>query len=303
MKAGRLFGVVIVLLAAAGFSAAAGQGSRHASKSRKPMSPSALVVDLYRQHKQRSPFFQTRSRTLLDKYFQKELADLLWQDAHTSGDEVGALDGDPLFNAQDMEIKNFSIRDGFVTADLASVPVSFENFGAKHQIVFRLVKQRSGWKIADIKYDDGVTLKEILKRDRNPEQSRVTIKVYLVAVGDDGKTGKKFGCGDSLVPVTSFIEPTAAPLQAALERLLEIPQHADSRPDLENFWKGRSLKVQSVSIRSNTATIHISGAVFVAGACDIPRIESQIEETAQQFPSVKRVKVFIGKRTLAEALR
>jgi len=72
---------------------------------------------------------------------------------------------------------------------------------------------------------------------------------------------------------------------------------------LQNFWKGRDLKVKSVSIRRGTATIHISGEVFVAGICDQPRIESQIEETARQFPNVKRVKVFIGKRTLADAIR
>jgi len=70
--------------------------------SARKMSPEQLVSDLYRQHKQRSPFFQTRSRALLDKYFTRELAGLIWQDARSSGDEVGALDGDPLFNAQDM---------------------------------------------------------------------------------------------------------------------------------------------------------------------------------------------------------
>ena len=134
-------------------------------------------------------------------------------------------------------------------------------------------------------------------------QRRQQVKVYLVAVGDNGQAGKKIGCEDSLVAVTRSIRTTAAPLKAALEELLSTPPETGDNPKLQNFWKGRNLKVRSVSIRKSTATIYISGEVFVAGICDQPRIESQIEETARQFPTVKRVKVFIGKRTMADAIR
>src|SRR5437764_12620530 len=73
-------------------------------------SPGALVADLYKAHRRkRSPFFQTRSRALLYKYFEKSLADMIWKDAVSSKGEVGAIDGDPLYDAQDMEIKHFAI--------------------------------------------------------------------------------------------------------------------------------------------------------------------------------------------------
>jgi len=262
-----------------------------------------LVADLYKQHKKRSPFFQRRSRALLDKYFARELADLLWLDAHSSGDEVGALDGDPLFNAQDMDIKNFSIGEGVGGPRMVVVPVTFENLGEKHEIKFRVFSfGGSGWKIANIEYDDGASLLEILKRDREERNSQ-TIKIYLVAPGDNGKTGKKIGCGDSLIAITRNIKNTAAPLAAAIRELLLTPDHPDGNPNLENFWKGRNLKVRSVSIVNNTATIRLSGEVSVAGVCDEPRIESQIEETARQFPTVKRVKVVVGNKTLAAAIR
>lgn len=300
MKTIKSLLVVVLLLAGLSLSAVAQQGSKPIN----PTSPRAVVVSLYNQHKKRSPFFQTRSRALLDRYFQKQLADLIWQDAHSSGDEVGALDGDPLFNAQDMEITNFAINEGTVMLPEAKVLVSFENLRQKHEITFQLVRNRTGWKIADIAYDDGTSLLEILMGDGGtPAGATQAIKVYLVAVGDDGKTGNKIGCGDSLVPVTRTIKKTAAPLTAALRELLLTPQHPDGTPKLENFWKGRNLKVQSVSVRNNIATIHISGEVFVAGVCDEPRITSQVEETARQFPNVKRVRVFIGKRTLAQAIR
>jgi len=299
MKTSKLLLLFVVMIAATNFSTVVAQGS----KATKAKSPKALVVDLYRQHKVRSPFFQTRNRALLDKYFTKQLADLLWQDARSSGDEVGALDGDPLFNAQDMEIKNFSIAEGKVSAGAATVTSSFENFGAQHQIVFHLLRQKSGWRISDIDYDDGASLVKILKQDRTQAENTQPVKVYLVALGDDGKTGKKIGCGDSLIAVTHTIKKTPAPLTAAIRELLLTPQHPDDSPNLENFWKGRNLKVTSVSVRNGIATIRISGEVFVAGICDEPRIQSQIEETARQFPNVKKVKVFIGKRMLADAIR
>lgn len=103
---------------------------------------------------------------MLDRYFVRELADLLWRDAHSSGGEVGALDGDPLFNAQDVEIKKFSVHDGIAGPGMVEVPVTFENFGEKHEVKFRLVPAGAGWKIANIVYDDGASLLEILKADR-----------------------------------------------------------------------------------------------------------------------------------------
>jgi len=229
--------IAVVMLPSLSVSAAQGR------KSIKQMSPREVVADLYRQHKQRSPFFQRRSRALLDKYFARELANLLWQDAHSSGDEVGALDGDPLFNAQDMDIKNFSIQEGIGGPRMVVVPVSFENLGQKHEIKFRLFSGGGTWRIANIEYDDGSTLLDILKRDRGSSQNSQSIKIYLVAVGDDGKTGRRIGCGDSLIAVTRTINKTAAPLTAAIRELLQTPQHSDGSPNLENFWKGRNLKV------------------------------------------------------------
>jgi len=92
----------------------------------KATTPRALVVDLYRQHNRKhSPFFQRRNRALLEKYFTKHLADMLWKDAKRSKGEVGALDGDPLYNAQDMEIKDFAIGKTKYENGKAEVRVSF----------------------------------------------------------------------------------------------------------------------------------------------------------------------------------
>jgi hypothetical protein len=131
-----------------------------ASAQKAPATPDALVKDLYAAHKNRrtDPFFQMKDRLRLQKYFAKDLADLLWKDARTSAEknEVGAIDGDPLYNAQDMKITAFQIKSpayGEGNRDVADVPVTFKNFGKEQTILFRVARNSSKvWKITDIVY-------------------------------------------------------------------------------------------------------------------------------------------------------
>lgn len=139
-------------------------------------------------------------------------------------------------------------------------------------------------------------------RDASSKESSGNIKVYLVAVGDNGKTGKKIGCDDSLIAVNREVLSTATPLKAALEELLAIPREYDER--LGNFWGGNNLKLKSISLSKGVATIRITGeGPAVAGVCDVPRITSQIEETAKQFSTVKKVRIFVNNRSLDQAIR
>ena len=84
-------------------------------------SPEALVSDLYKQ--KNSPFFQTKDHGLVNKYFADRLAQLIWKDAVTSKGEVGALEADPLYDAQDFDIKKFSLRKSKSEKDSAEVIV------------------------------------------------------------------------------------------------------------------------------------------------------------------------------------
>lgn len=139
-------------------------GSKAQSTTSNRLSPNALVADLYRVHDHKhSPFFQTRSRALLYKYFEKGLADMIWKDAVHSKGEVGALDGDPLYDAQDMEIKKFAIGKPSYENGQAKVNVTFENLGKPQSFVFSLVNGRSGWRINNIEYGEGRSLRGYLK--------------------------------------------------------------------------------------------------------------------------------------------
>jgi hypothetical protein len=124
------------------------------------LTPNSLIADLYYAHNhKRSPFFQTRSRALVYKYFEKDLADLIWKDAVTSKGEVGVIDGDPLYAAQDMQIRKFAIAKARNEGEHALVDVTFENYGQKNKITFVLVNGPQGWKIHDIVYGDGGTMR------------------------------------------------------------------------------------------------------------------------------------------------
>lgn len=126
--------------------------------------PDALVAALYKAHdNDKSPFFQTDDKARLTKYFTKELADLIWKDVKESKGEVGALDFDPLYDAQDTEIKKFAVQPAEVDAGKATVLVTFVNMGEKQQITFKLVQEGGAWKISDIKYTAGHTLLGLYK--------------------------------------------------------------------------------------------------------------------------------------------
>jgi spore germination protein GerM len=127
------------------------------------------------------------------------------------------------------------------------------------------------------------------------------VKVYLVAVGDAGKAGRKIGCDDSLVAVTRSVKNDGAPLRAAVRELLSMPHEYEG--GLGNYWYGERLRVTGATVSRGTATIRIAGRLFVAGVCDEPRIEEQIKETARQFPGVRRVNVFVNGRPLARVIR
>jgi hypothetical protein len=125
--------------------------------------PEKLVAELYKQHDaKKSPFFQ-KDRTRIDRYFTKQLGDLVLRDATTPVDEIGAIGADPLYDAQDVEIKNFAVDKGTIDGAKATVNVTFTNFGEKKTIVFSLAETAGAWRISDIKYTHGGALLAMLR--------------------------------------------------------------------------------------------------------------------------------------------
>lgn len=161
------------------------------------LAPDALVRDLHREHDaDRSPFFQSKDRARLDKYFVKATADLIWKDT-TAGTAV--LNADPLYDSHDPEPKNFAVGRPKIENDTATVVVTFVNYGVKETVTYRLVKEDAAWKIADIEYKDGRSLLKMFKEDfyRVDEQEQA----HLTTDEADGEFGGRYQVGETTCTV------------------------------------------------------------------------------------------------------
>lgn len=128
------------------------------------------------------------------------------------------------------------------------------------------------------------------------------VNLYLIALEDAGKSGKEVGCGDSVVAVVQQIEPTAAPLEAALRALLSLKDPYYGESGLYNALHQSDLVVESAAVVDGIATVALSGTLMLGGVCDNPRVEAQLIETAMQFPGVTGTAITINGTPLAEAL-
>ncbi len=137
--------------------------------------PDSVVKSLYAAHDAgKSPFFQTKNRALLDKFFVKDLADMIWKDAVDSEKEqgVGAIGADPLYDAQDTQITNFVVGKPQDAGgeNNSFVRVTFKNYGKAFWIDYELVREAGkDWKISGISYSTGDDLASILRYSQDAE--------------------------------------------------------------------------------------------------------------------------------------
>ncbi len=128
------------------------------------------------------------------------------------------------------------------------------------------------------------------------------VSVFLVAIGDNGQSGELIGCGDSLVPITRTIPANADPITGALEALLAIPGPEFGESGLSTALYNWNVTVDSVTVENGFATVQMSGTYSIAGVCDHPRIEAQLEETVLAFPDVSAVQIYVNGQTLESIL-
>lgn len=128
------------------------------------------------------------------------------------------------------------------------------------------------------------------------------IKLFFVALNDNGKSGKKIGCDDSIVAVERTIPATQAPLTAALKELLAIKERNIGQSGLYNSLANANLKIDNVAVVNGTAFIALSGTLGLGGVCDDPRAEAQLKELALQFATVKQVSITLNGIPIEKAL-
>ena len=135
------------------------------SQLRRIHHPKDLVAQLYRAHgSKHDPLDDT---ALLSHYFDPALLNLYLKDRREAKGEVGRLDGDPLYNAQEIEIKDFSISTPEITKREARVTVTFKNLGAD---ATRICAQSDPERLEDQRY----SIRRWLVAEEDPARQAIT---------------------------------------------------------------------------------------------------------------------------------
>jgi len=124
-------------------------------------SPKDVVAQLYKAHASKhDPFNETQ---LLSRYLDTELVKLYLRDLREAKGEVGRLEVDPLYYAQDTEIKDFSISEPKTSGKETIVTARFKNIGKSTRVEYIMNRTANSWRVSDIRYEDGNSLKKILQ--------------------------------------------------------------------------------------------------------------------------------------------
>lgn len=163
--------LTVFILTVGSIACAQAKTKENAQENSKTDTPEAVVKNLYEAHaSDKSPFNQTKNRGLVDRYFTKDLADMIWKDAVDAKGEVGAIDFDPLYGSQeesvDLVIEKPREAGG---PDNAFVKAVFKTLGKAGFTDYELAKESGKWKIVGIYYSNGEDLGSTLRYYQDEE--------------------------------------------------------------------------------------------------------------------------------------
>ncbi len=149
----QLFGLLLALIALPALAASPND------------SPQDLMRELYRVHDQgNGPLLDPTASEQRRVFFTESLAAALDQELNRPDpEELGKLDFDPLYNAQDFEVADLDFAVAKVSGNETFAIARFSSFGEPVEIVYRVVQDGRGWRIDDIDYGDGRTLRKVLQ--------------------------------------------------------------------------------------------------------------------------------------------
>jgi len=132
--------------------------------------------------------------------------------------------------------------------------------------------------------------------DRSAGGMKVRIPV-LAGELFDMTQGIKRGC-DSVVFIERTVPTRAAVLNATLSEMFSYNEDLGFLPG--NFVaRQENLFFSSATIENGVAKVFLTGGVDLAGVCDDPRVNIQVEEAAKQFSTVNSVEVYLNGEVLA----
>jgi uncharacterized protein DUF3828 len=129
-------------------------------------SPQAFIDGIYKHYLGKdSKGLALSNDAVIRRYFAPPLAAAIVKDfaqAHKAG-EVPLLNGDPFVDAQDWEISNLKTAVKSTGASTAVATATFVQFMEPRTVTLDLVNTPAGWRIADIRWPRGSSLRALYK--------------------------------------------------------------------------------------------------------------------------------------------
>lgn len=127
-------------------------------------SPQDLMRELYRVHDQgNGPLLDPAGGQQRRIFFTESLAAALDEELNRADpEELGKLDFDPFYNAQETELGDLDFAVAKVSGNATVAIARFSNYGDPVEISYRVVDDGRGWRIDDIDFGEGRTLRKIL---------------------------------------------------------------------------------------------------------------------------------------------
>ena len=123
-----------------------------------------LVRALYFEHnKTENPMREAKDRTLIDQFFAKSTADIIWNDRQKSVGKVNRTKINLLYNAPDAAIKKTWVLPAVVGGTKAIVYVTFENKAKPEEVRVNMAQVGGRWRITEMQYPDGKLLTRLLE--------------------------------------------------------------------------------------------------------------------------------------------
>ncbi|WP_461065120.1 hypothetical protein [Spirosoma horti] len=122
-----------------------------------------LVRALYFEHnKAENPMRETKDRALIDQFFAKSTADLIWNDARKASAKINRSKINLLYNEPDASIKKTWVLPAVIGGSKAIVYVTFENKAKPEEIRVDMQQAAGRWRITEIQYPNGTSLTRLL---------------------------------------------------------------------------------------------------------------------------------------------
>jgi len=128
-------------------------------------SPQALLRALYQVHDEGDgPLLPSEGRSQRRVFFTESLALALEGEIdRPDPEELGNLDFDPFYNAQETDLGAMDIAVAKVSGNATVALVRFANGGDPIEIAYRVILDGQAWRIDDIEYGEGRTLRKTLR--------------------------------------------------------------------------------------------------------------------------------------------